>query len=115
MEKYKYGVNGTLSKAERLLTELDNEEILKYGSVLERNFKVNDKVTLRDSRLYTGNFDTELRRLADTKEQVYIKKINTNDDRSIWSYDIITQYGRIFDGFYPSEFDVSTTLTGLLK
>lgn len=108
MEKYKYGVNGILSKAEKLLTEFDNQEIKKHGSVLERNFKVNSKVVLRDSRLYIGNTgsQSELRRLADIKEKVFIKKININDDGSTWSYDIVTKDGKCFDGFYPSEFEI---------
>ncbi|HCL4480139.1 TPA: hypothetical protein N2D99_002225 [Clostridium botulinum] len=50
MGKYEYGPYG-----DKILIELDNEEIKKYGHRLERNFKIGDKATLRDSRLYGYN------------------------------------------------------------
>lgn len=96
-----------LTKAEKLLIELDNEEIKKYGRRLERNFKIGDTATLRDSRIYTIDIDSqiELRRLADTKEEVTIKSVNYKKDGNVFSYDIVTKTGVCFYGFGPSEFD----------
>lgn len=96
-----------LTKGEKLLIELDNEEIKKYGHRLERNFKIGNVATLRDSRIYTIDIDSqiELRRLANTKEEVIIKAVNYKNDGSVFSYDIATKKGVCFYGFGPSEFD----------
>jgi len=108
LESYKYGVDGKLSKGEKLLLEFDNEEIAKYGHRLERNFKIGEASTLRDGRIYSLNVESqlELKRLSDTNEDIYITAVNFNADKSICSYDIVTKDNKLFYGFYPSEFNL---------